>query len=255
MICYQKWFVICSLICYHKDQIIKLRKKRLPLLDIIFGVEDATENISATYMKNSFRAECLNILKRGRSNDQINRNEKISRKICTWLKHNKLMVVEADKGRATCIIEEEKVNKMIETELNNQNIYHGLKKDKIDNVRSKVNKKLKELKESGLISEKLYKDLKPHTPKTPSARLLLKIRKNPLKIRLAINTQNSAVYKIGKLLSKELQQITTSGKSFIKDSKSFVENIKHEKLSDDEQFVSFDIKDKYPSLLKYDVLL
>ena len=56
-------------------------------------------------------------------------------------------------------------------------------------------------------------------------------------------------------MSKELQQITTSEKSFIKDSKSFVENIKHEKLSDDEQFVSFDIKDKYPSLLKYDVLL
>ena len=164
------------------------------------------------------------------------------------------MVVEADQGRATCIIKEEKVNKMIETEQNNQNTYHGLKKDNIDNVRSKVSKKLKGLKESGLISEKLYKDLKPHTPKTPSARLLLKIRKNPLKIRLAINTQNSAVYKIGKLLSKELRQITTSGKSYIQDSKSFVENMKHEKLSDDEQFVSFDIKDMYPSLPKYDVL-
>ena len=73
------------------------------------------------------------------------------------------MVVEADKGRATCIIEE----------------------------------------------EKLYKDLKPHTPKTPSARPLLEIQKNPLKIRLVFNTQNSAVYKIGKHLSKELRQITT----------------------------------------------
>ena len=48
-----------------------------------------------------------------------------------------------------------------------------------------------------------------------------------------INTQNSVVYKIGKLLSKELQQITTWG-SFIKDSKRFVENIKDGKLSDDE---------------------
>ena len=40
----------------------------------------------------------------------------------------------------------------------------------------------------------------------------------------------------------------------MQDSESFVENIKYEKLSDDEQFVSFDIKDMYPSLLKYDVL-
>ena len=55
-------------------------------------------------------------------------------------------------------------------------------------------------------------------------------------------------------MSKELPQITTSGKSFIKDSKSFVENIKDEKLSDDEQFVSFDIKGMYPSSLKYDEL-
>ena len=164
------------------------------------------------------------------------------------------MVVEVDKGRAMWMIEKETVNKMIETELNNQKRYHSFKKDNIDNVRSKVNKKLKELKESGLISEKLYKDLKPHTPKTPSARPLLKMHKNPLKIRLVINTQISAVYKIGKLLSKELRQLTTSGKSFIRDSKSFVKNIKGEKMSDDEQFVSFDIKVMYPSLLKCDVL-
>ena len=36
-----------------------------------------------------------------------------------------------------------------------------------------------------------------------------------------MNTQNSAVYKIRKLLSRELRQIATSGKSFIKYSKGF----------------------------------
>ena len=61
------------------------------------------------------------------------------------------MVIEADKGRAMCIIEEEKVNKMIEMELNNQNRYHNLKKDNIDNVRSKVNKRLKELTTKTLV--------------------------------------------------------------------------------------------------------
>ena len=55
-------------------------------------------------------------------------------------------------------------------------------------------------------------------------------------------------------MSKELWKSTASGKSFVKDSKSSVENIKDEKLSDDEQSVSFDIKDMYPSLSKYDAL-
>ena len=62
-------------------------------------------------------------------------------------------------------------------ELNNQDRYHSFKKDNIGNARSKVNKTLNERKESGLVSEKIYKDLKPHTPKTPSARPLLNIIK------------------------------------------------------------------------------
>ena len=77
------------------------------------------------------------------------------------------MVIETDKGRATCIIEERKVNKT-----NNQNRYHSFKKDNPANVRLKVNEELKELKENGIISEKLYVDLKPYTPKAPSAKLL-----------------------------------------------------------------------------------
>ena len=48
--------------------------------------------------------------------------------------------------------------------------------------------------------------------------------------------------------------MATSRKSFIKNWKSFVENIKDEKLSGNEQFVSFDIKNLYPSLPKYNVL-
>ena len=55
-------------------------------------------------------------------------------------------------------------------------------------------------------------------------------------------------------MSKELRQLTTSGKSFIKDSKRFLEKKKDEKLCDYEQYLSFDIKDMYPSLPKYDML-
>ena len=47
-----------------------------------------------------------NILEHERSNDQINYNDEMCIKIRTWLKDNKLMAVEADKSRATCIIEE-----------------------------------------------------------------------------------------------------------------------------------------------------
>ena len=45
-----------------------------------------------------------------------------------WLNDNKIIVVEADKGRTTCKIGEENVKEMIKTELKNQNRYHSFKK-------------------------------------------------------------------------------------------------------------------------------
>ena len=72
----------------------KVAKKRLSLLDVISGVEDAIKKIAAAYMKNSFKAECLNTFNRRRSNYQINCNEKACRKFHTWLKDKKLMVEE-----------------------------------------------------------------------------------------------------------------------------------------------------------------
>ena len=59
---------------------------------------------------------------------------------------------------------------------------------------------------------------------------------------------------VGKTYFKELRHIAASEKCFIKESKSIIEDITYENLSNDEQFVSFDIKDMYPSLPKYDVL-
>ena len=79
------------------------------------------------------------------------------------------MVIETDKSRTTCITKEEKVSTMIETKLIRIDVTVK-KNNNIVNVRSKVNKELIELKESGLIIEKLCKDSKPYTPKTPFAR-------------------------------------------------------------------------------------
>ena len=80
-------------------------------------------------------------------------------------------------------------------------------------------------------------------------RPLLKIHKSPLKIGPATNTRNFVVYNIGNFLPKELRQLTTSGKFFIKDLNSFIQNMKDEKLSDFKQFVKFVTKGMYPSLL------
>ena len=89
----------------------------------------------------------------------------------------------------------QKIDKMMEQKVNKKGRNTEIKKDNIDEVRKNVNKELKELDEGPLICEKLFKDLKRDTPVTP-AKSLLKVHKNPLKIRLVISTQNSTVCKI-----------------------------------------------------------
>lgn len=59
----------------------KIAKERLPLLDIISGIDDATKNISTAYMANSFRLECSNVLNKERAKSQKRFNEKSSNDI------------------------------------------------------------------------------------------------------------------------------------------------------------------------------
>ena len=142
-----------------------------------------------------------------------------------WLNNNDLCLLEADKGRATCIISRKQVHEMVAQELNKPERYRKLKTDTIKQSRAAINKKLAELKLKDLITKQEHSSLKPNVPKTPKARPILKIHKDPLKIRLIINTQNSPIYKIAKKISKELRPLIRSGKSYIKDTEQFVDKI------------------------------
>ena len=117
-----------------------------------------------------------------------------------------------------------------------------------------VNKEIAKLRNENKITIEQMKKLKKITPETPNARPTLKAHKNPLKVRLIINTRDSVFYKIAKFISNELKPLTVSGKSFIKDSKQFVDKIKNVSLREGEKMVSFDIADMYPSLPKFDVI-
>ena len=100
----------------------------------------------------------------------------------------------------------------------------------------------------------MKKQLKQITPTTPIARPTLKAHKNPLKVRLIINTKGSSYYKIAKFISRELKPLTASATSFIKNSEQFVNKLKNIQLQEAEKIASFDIADMYPSLPKQHVI-
>ena len=64
-----------------------------------------------------------------------------------------LCLLEADKGRATCIISKKQVHDIVEQELNKSESYKKLRTDTIKKSRAAINKKLSELKLKDLITK------------------------------------------------------------------------------------------------------
>ena len=173
----------------------KIASEKLNVVDIIIGIENALKYMNSVSMANAFRYECMSIIKKGRDKKENNITEKICRKkkICSgvrrWLKQkNNLLLMENDKGRATCIIAKEKRDELVTNEMHNVERYSKLKKDDIDKVRTAVNKRLKEMVRDKILTIEEEKELRQKTRVTPSARPTLKSHKDPLKVRLIINT-------------------------------------------------------------------
>ena len=232
----------------------KIASKQFAKLDIISGIESAIKSFNNRARANEYRFECMKILRKGRNKKDNNTNEKMCNGIKLWLKQNELILIENDKGRATCIIEKQKKDELVNNELSNTERYKKLDNDKLETIRAEVNKELALLLKKKHITTEERNELRQITPVTPKARPTLKTHKDPLKIRLIINTQGSSVYKISKRVAKELKALTTSGKSYIKDTEQLVSTIKNEKLDKNESMISFDISDMYPSLPKSEVL-
>ena len=231
----------------------KTSTEKIPKLDIITGVERLAKNFSID-QANYMRYQVLTILEKPKQKGKVNISEKDCQKVRNWLKQNSLVLIESDKGRATCIIEENKVEAMVRTELSKTERYTLVNSDPTKLCQTKVNGLLKDLQKANLITADELRELKPKTPSVPSARPTLKAHKVPLKIRLIINTQGSASYKIAKLVSRELKSLVLGGKSYIKDSANFVQTLKSITLEPSDNIVSFDVEDMYPSLPRAEVL-
>ena len=100
--------------------------------------------------------------------------------------------------------------------MNKPERYRKLRKDTIKQSSAAINKKLAELKLKDLITKQQHSSLKPSVPKTPKVRSIMEIHKDPLKIGLIINTQNSLISKIAKKILKEPRPLIRSGKVMLK---------------------------------------
>ena len=87
----------------------KVATNKLPIVDMICGIEEAVKKFTSKAMANEFRFECKRMIQNGQRTRNLNVEQQISAGLGEWLKQKELVLIENDKGRATCIIETKQI--------------------------------------------------------------------------------------------------------------------------------------------------
>lgn len=178
------------------------------------------------------------------------RNNKVEqqtiRTIKNKLKDNDLILLKADKGQTTVVMNKKdyicKTEKFIE-----ENGIVKLNKDPTKNFQSELKKVLNNIELTMNKNEK--KKVINMNPKPPILRALPKIHKVNIPIRPIVNYRNAPAYKLAGFLQKLLKRnINLKNNRTVQNSKQFVAEVHKLKVNKDSKMASMDIVCMYTNL-------
>lgn len=164
------------------------------------------------------------------------------RKDCTRL------VLRADKGAATVVIDRDVYNEKVYALLTDPDTYIKLKKDPTKCTERKMNKLLLDLKKLGKFTDSVYFNLR--STDAICARLygLPKVHKPDVPLRPIVSFVNSPTYDLSKLLCNILTPLTNNSVHSVKNSFVFAEFVKTVKYRPGDVMISCDVKALFTSV-------
>ena len=151
-----------------------------------------------------------------------------------------IVILPADKGRATVVMNSEDYTSKME-EILNDDKYRPLRRDPTLTIEKKVTKSLKLLHSDGHISDKLLDQLTPRYSDPPQMYGLPKVHKENIPMRPIVSTIGSPTYRLAKELARILTPLTGKNSYAVKNSAQFVTSLQNVRISPDDQLVSFDV--------------
>ena len=134
------------------------------------------------------------------------------------------MILLADKGRATVILNKQDYFNKCNNHINNGPCEH-LKKDLTESIKRECLKKLKSLKDRNIIDQSLYYKLKPLDSPAPRFYGLPKIHKTGTPIRPIVSYTGIPLYNISKYVANILSSYIRKEGRHSENSKVFLEYI------------------------------
>ncbi len=125
----------------------------------------------------------------------------------TLAKNKDIMILPADKGKATVIMDTQEYKDKVNRILSDKKTYEPLPKDPTDSYRRKLIALLKPLKEKGKLSKQQYEKLYPTSDSTPRLYCTPKIYKEGNPLRTIVDYTGSMGYPTSRFLADLLGKL------------------------------------------------
>ena len=161
-----------------------------------------------------------------------------------------IKILQADKGKATVVMNAEDYNRKVHDLLDDRKCYDILRKDPTKATERKLLKLLRDLKKSQRITEAFYERVRPSEGSSTPARFFgrVKVHKESRPLRPVVTTRGSSTFSLSRKLAAILKPLVGSAGRRLKNTEDLVDTMREVRLSEDEILVSYDVKSLFTSI-------
>ncbi|KAG4080203.1 hypothetical protein HA402_008274, partial [Bradysia odoriphaga] len=194
--------------------------------------------------KEILRQNICNLIKNGKITTEGSKISKIIKKLTS---NNEIVILKADKGNCTVVMNRQDYHNKI-NQLLQEGPYEKLSLDPTQNYLQNLKNQCKILKDNRRMSQELHKEIINHNPRTSKFFRLPKTHKEGLPFRPINDYRNLVYYKLAKFLNKHITISNQNSQSSVKNSYGMLNDLRKIQLHENEILVSFDVKSLYTNL-------
>ena len=227
----KRWVVNLSKYKLNQDQTSVLSKglnfaitpHRIPTNDIIVATELACKSLP-TNEATQLRTEIVEAIKSSKvPKSNISKGEKMA--LRSLKQEDSIMILPADKGRATVVMDKTEYEEKVSTTLNDAHTYEKLQADPTSSYKRKLIEKLTKLKKDSKITEDQYNYLYPTSEATPRLYCTPEIHKGNNPVRPIVDYTGSIGYNVSRTLVDLLGPLVGTTEQHVKNSEELAEEL------------------------------
>ena len=218
-----------------------LPPKQIPTSQIVASAEEALRKSQAPEETTSkARSQIIGVLKKAKPS-KPNLSVPETKALRELRNDDSIMILPADKGRATVVMNKIDYDTKVKTMLANHSTYKPLAKDPTPSLGRQMNALLLSLRRSDHFTESQYNQLCCSAGQIPLLYALPKIHKPEIPLRPIVSFTSSPTYSLSKHLVSILSPLVGNTEHHVYNSLEFAKFIKKQTIEKNEVLVSFDV--------------